>query len=183
MVESLQNDAPVGIWRFKLGIILLVLSIAFPVLGVPLIAVVELPTTTAATLSGIMFVSAELLGIISVAVMGKSGYAYIKKAVVGFFKQCKPPNKVSRTRYTVGLVLFVVPIVQGWVSPYAPDLIPGYRGNEFYFGIVGDLLVIASLFVLGGDFWDKLRALFIYRAQTVFPKAESPAGATTKKSG
>ena len=29
---------------------------------------------------------------------------------------------------------------------------------------------IASLFVLGGDFWDKLRALFVRDAKAVFPE-------------
>ena len=32
-----------------------------------------------------------------------------------------------------------------------------------------DALFVASLFVLGGDFWDKLRALFIRDAKAQFP--------------
>jgi hypothetical protein len=35
----------------------------------------------------------------------------------------------------------------------------------------GDLLLIVSLFILGGDFWDKLRALFVRDAKAVFPPA------------
>ncbi|HAI46245.1 MAG TPA: hypothetical protein DCM50_05995 [Stenotrophomonas sp.] len=35
----------------------------------------------------------------------------------------------------------------------------------------GDLLLILSLFILGGDFWDKLRALFVREAKAVFPQA------------
>jgi hypothetical protein len=31
--------------------------------------------------------------------------------------------------------------------------------------IGGDVLLISSLFVLGGDFWDKVRALFVYDAK------------------
>jgi hypothetical protein len=34
---------------------------------------------------------------------------------------------------------------------------------------VGDLLLISSLFVLGGDFWDKLRALFVHGAKVQIP--------------
>ena len=34
----------------------------------------------------------------------------------------------------------------------------------------GDLLLLASLFVLGGDFWDKIRSLFIYDAKADFSK-------------
>jgi hypothetical protein len=36
-----------------------------------------------------------------------------------------------------------------------------------------DCATLTSLFVLGGDFWDKLRALFLYEARAVFPA--SPA--------
>jgi hypothetical protein len=94
--------------------------------------------------------------------MGKSGYAYIKHRFFGFLKQYGPPAEVSRTRYTIGLVMFAVPIVLGWLAPYAADLIPGYLGNELTYAIVGDLLLLVSLFVLGGNFWDKIRALFVY---------------------
>jgi hypothetical protein len=34
---------------------------------------------------------------------------------------------------------------------------------------MGDLMFVASFFVLGGDFWDKLRALFIQGAKAQFP--------------
>jgi hypothetical protein len=161
---------PAAGWRLKLGVALFGLSILLPVLGVPLVAAMDLSTTTVATISGALLAGAEVLGIVAVAVMGKSGYAYIKNRVFGFLKQYGPPAEVSRSRYTIGLVMFAVPIVFGWLAPYATDLIPGYLGNEFTYAIVGDLLLLSSLFVLGGDFWDKLRALFIRGAKVVFPK-------------
>jgi hypothetical protein len=162
MAEVSQADVPAAGWRLKLGVALLGLSIALPVLGVPLLAAMDLSATTLATVSGFLVVGAEVLGIVAVAVMGKSGYAYIKNRVFGFLKQYGPPAEVSRTRYTIGLVMFAVPVVFGWLAPYAADLIPGYLGNELTYAIVGDLLLLASLFVLGGDFWDKIRALFVY---------------------
>jgi hypothetical protein len=171
MAEVSQAIMPATSWRLKLGVALFGLSIAVPVIGVPLVAVMGLSATTIATISGAMLVGAEVLGIVAVAIMGKSGYAFIKNRVFGFLKQYGPPAEVSRIRYTIGLLMFSLPIVFGWVAPYASDLIPGYLGNEFTFGITGDLLLLVSLFVLGGDFWDKLRALFIYGARAVFPKA------------
>ena len=170
MVEVSQANMPAAGWRLKLGVVLFGLSIVLPVLGVPLVAVMGLSAATVATISGAMLAGSEVLGIVAVAVMGKSGYAYIKTRVFGFLKQYGPPAEVSRTRYTIGLVMFAVPIVFGWLAPYAADLIPGYIGNEFTYAIVGDLLLLASLFVLGGDFWDKLRSLFIHGAKTVFSR-------------
>lgn len=34
--------------------------------------------------------------------------------------------------------------------------------------IGGDILVLVSLFVLGGDSWDKIRSLFIHSAEARF---------------
>ena len=167
---SQTNVPPAAGWRLKLGIALFGLSIALPVLGVPLVAAMGLSAATVATVSGAMLVGAEVLGIIAVAVMGKPGYAYIKNRVFGFLKQYGPPAEVSPTRYAIGLVMFTVPFVFGWLAPYATDLIPGYLGSELTYGIIGDLLLLVSLFVLGGDFWDKLRALFFHGAKAVFPK-------------
>ena len=48
---------------------------------------------------------------------------------------------------------------------YAPDLIPGYADNRIAMGLTADFLFIVTLFVLGGDFWEKLRALFLYEAK------------------
>ncbi len=170
MAEVPHANVPPTGWRLKLGVVLFGLSIVLPVLGVPLLAAMGLSAATVATVSGVLLAGSEVLGIVAVAVMGKSGYAYIKNRVFGFLKQYGPPAEVGRTRYTIGLVMFAVPIAFGWLSPYAADRVPGYLGNEFTYAIVGDLLLLASLFVLGGDFWDKVRALFIRGAKAVFPK-------------
>jgi hypothetical protein len=169
MAEASQAEVPAAGWRLKLGVTLFALSILLPVIGVPLIAALGLSAGTVATVSGILLASAEVLGIVAVAVMGKPGYAYIKNRVFGFLRQYGPPTKVSRTRYRIGLVMFTVPILFGWLAPYAADLIPGYAENVFTYAIVGDLLLLTSLFVLGGDFWDKLRSLFAHGSKAMFP--------------
>ena len=173
MTEVSQTNVPAAGWRLKLGVLLFALSIALPVFGVPLVASMTLSTKAIATISSVLLAGAEVLGIAAVAVMGKSGYAFIKNRIFGFFKQYGPPAEVSRTRYTIGLVMFSVPIIFGWLAPYAADLIPGYSDSRLTYAIVGDLLLLTSLFVLGGDFWDKLRALFIGGAKAVFPKTTS----------
>ena len=56
-------------------------------------------------------------------------------------------------------------ILMAWVSPYWGHLIPGYETDRVLIGIVGDALFVASFFVLGGNFWDKVRALFVYEVR------------------
>ena len=97
MTEVSQDNVPAMGWRLKLGVALFGLSIVLPVLGVPLVATMGLSTATVTTVSGIMLVGAEVLGVVAVAIMGKSGYAYMKNRVFGFLRQYGPPAEVSRT--------------------------------------------------------------------------------------
>jgi hypothetical protein len=155
-------------WRIKLGAALFGISILLPVAGIPLVATLGLSTTMTASVSGVLLVGAELLGVGAVAVMGKSGYAFIKNRVFGFLKQYGPPQKVSRGRYNVGLVVFCVPFLFGWLSPYISKWVPGLMSYPLAFAICGDILILASLLVLGGDFWDKIRSLFIHDTEVHF---------------
>jgi hypothetical protein len=162
------SQQPVAGWRLKCGVALFVLSIAAPLIGVPVVAALGLSATITASVSGILLVGAEVLGIVAIAVMGKAGYVYIKSRFFGFLKQYGPPKEVSRLRYRLGLVMFTVPVLFGWISIYAGQLIPGFTKNPLPFALGGDILLLASLLVLGGSFWDKIRALFIYDSKVDF---------------
>ena len=168
------SEKPAAGWRLKLGAALFGLSIILPVVGVPLVTALGLSTTMTASVSGALLVGAEVLGICAVAVMGKSGYAFIKNRVFGFLKKHGPPQKVSRGRYNIGLVIFCVPLLFGWLSPYISKWVSGLLSNPLPFAIGGDILILASLLVLGGDFWDKIRSLFIHDTKVhIFQKPNS----------
>jgi hypothetical protein len=101
--------------------------------------------------------------------MGKSGFNYIKMRFFGLLKKYGPADAVSRARYHVGLVIFALPLLFGWLGPYLAHRIPIYENHRIAVNFVGDLMFVASLFVLGGDFWDKVRALFVHGALAHFP--------------
>ena len=67
MAEVSQANVPAAGWRLKLGVALFGLSIALPVLGVPLVAAMGLSAAAVATISGAMLVGAEVLGIVAVS--------------------------------------------------------------------------------------------------------------------
>ena len=79
------------------------------------------------------------------------------------------PRIVSRTRYRFGLTILILLTVFGSFIYYAPDLIPGYNENRLMMNFIADFLFVASFFILGGEFWDKFRALFIYEAKAQIP--------------
>ena len=166
-------DSPAAGWRLQLGVALLFLSILLPLVGVPVVTSLDLSVSIAGTVSGALLVGAEVLGIVAIAVMGKSGYVYLKNRVFAFLKRTGPPREVSRRRYTLGLVMFCVPLLFSWVSPYASRWIPGVTTHPLPFALGGDFLLLMSLFILGGDFWDKVRALFVRDAKAQFPPPTS----------
>ena len=64
--------------------------------------------------------------------------------------------------------MFSIPILFAWVSVYISEFILGFESNPADWALGGDILLVMSLFVLGGDFWDKIRALFAHNAQANF---------------
>jgi hypothetical protein len=144
------------------------------VIGLALVPVVngtDWSTALKATLNSILVIGfPKLFLVVAVAIMGKPGFAYLKSLIAARFRRLAPPATVSPTRYRVGLIMFVTLIVLGSIGPYiAHDLLPLRQEHPRLVAVSGDLLLVVSLFVLGGDFWDKLRSLFIREARVVFP--------------
>ncbi len=166
VVESAPEAGP----RFYIGVALFAVSLAGPLLAIPLLGIMGFSAGEIASYSAGILVGAEVLLVAAATIMGKSGYAYIKSKIFGVLKDYGPPQEVSLTRYRIGLVFFAVPLILGFLSPYVKSLIPFYGGNEVLFAIVSDLVLLIGLFILGGAFWDKLRALFIHGAKVVFPE-------------
>jgi len=163
-----ETEQPRAGWRFRLGLIVLVVGWLSP-LCIPLITATELPTRWKTVISGMLAVGIpEVFTVAAIAIMGKSGYNLIKERIFSFLKKHGPPDRVSLTRYRIGLVMFVLPVLFGWLGPYGTHLIPGYPDYRFVVSLIGDVMFVASLFVLGGDFWDKVRALFIHQARVQF---------------
>ena len=112
-----------------------------------------------------MFVVPKLGVLAAIAILGKPGFNYLKALVFGYLK---PPAEVSPRRHRVGIAMFTVAMLAGFVEPYLGVVLPGSATRDLRVTLGVDLLLIASLLVLGGDFWDKIRALFIRGAKVTF---------------
>lgn len=164
-----SDPAPDAGWRLKTGIALFVLSVIAPAAGLTLLSWFGLSGPARASISAAVLIAGDALGMVAVAIMGRAGYLRVKDLMLGFVKRHAPPREVSRVRYNIGLVMFCLPISFAWLSGYAAEFIPGFVRNPLPYAIGGDLLLLASFFVLGGHFWDKLRSLFVHDAVAQFP--------------
>lgn len=166
----MEKDPVQPNWRFRTGVIVFVASWCSPIL-IPLVAASGLSAHWKTIISGALAVGIPEIGtILAIAIMGKLGFETMKHRIFGFLKKHGPSDRVSLARYRVGLVMFGIPLLFGWLSPYLQKLIPQYDENRILLSVIGDLLLIGSLFVLGGDFWDKVRSLFVHDAIAVIPE-------------
>lgn len=168
--RGMANGEMRGGWRFRAGFIIFVVSFLSPVL-IPLVAASGLSTELKATISGFLAVGIPELGaFMAVAIMGKPGYYEMRRCIFALFKKYGPLKRVSLTRYRIGLIMFAGPILFAWLEPYAEHFIAAFDMRELYVAILGDVIFISSFFVLGGDFWDKVQALFVHGAKAMLPE-------------
>lgn len=153
--------------RLILGGVIFISGLLSPLL-IPWVISLDLSKGAISLISGLLALGIpEFFMLIAVAILGKSGFSYLKTKLFGWLKRYGPPDTVSLLRYRIGLVLFSLPIIFGFILPYIQDWVPFLRQNLFLFVIAGDTMLLISLFVLGGDFWDKLRSLFIYKSRAL----------------
>lgn len=168
-MTNMTTDASAGPsseWRFKLGIGIFIFAFALWLL-LPLAASMGVPASRIAALTGVVFVANKVLLLTCIAVMGKAGFQQLKTMVFGYAKGLSPSDTVGPTRHAIGLVMFCLPLISAMLEPYVDHLAPGLRPNLWQLQLLGDLMLIGSFFVLGGDFWSKIRALFVRTAKVV----------------
>ncbi|QIG48746.1 hypothetical protein G5V57_14035 [Nordella sp. HKS 07] len=152
-------------WRFGIGVALIVGGYVALAL-IPLVTNSNLHLGVKTSLSGLLAITPFLSKIAAVAVMGKSGFNLVKQYVARFFGRIWQ-DRVSRTRYRFGIALFALSIMFQLLFPYFPGIFVDWKSNELLWSIVGDVGIIVSLIMLGGEFWNKVMALFSYDARVV----------------
>lgn len=171
VVEPQSSD-----WRFKAGIAIIGLMAASWLL-LPIMAAMGMPGSRIAALTGILFISNKILLILAITIMGKSGFQQLKRTVVGYVSGLAPTldYEVGPLRHRIGVVMFFLPLIAAFLEPYIDNIWPGLRPNYWQAQVVGDALFIGSFFVMGGNFWDKMRALFIRTAHVADTPQAGPA--------
>ena len=96
---------------------------------------------------------------------GQSGIQCSQGKSLGLGGPYAVARESSRPRYYAGLVLFLIPFFIGWISPYVFEIVPELTEHQLIVAITGDLMLLLGLCLMGGQFWDKLRSLFIYDAE------------------
>jgi hypothetical protein len=150
--------------QFIIGSIVFVMGFLSPLL-LPLVLMLPLPAAWKTVLAaGLTFGIPEIAAFIAVVIMGREGFGELKRLLWGLVKKAAPPDRVGPVRYRIGLVMFTVPLLFGWFGPYLDTWMPDRGVHHLFLLVCGDILFMCSMFVLGGQFWEKLRGLFVWQA-------------------
>lgn len=172
--QALMADAP-KTWKYRLGMALFIYSFV-PVCTIELVVFLGLPASMAVTVGAVYLASGELALLVAVALLGKPFVTALKDKVKGFFlkpKTAAKPKVIGRFRHACGITLFVLSIVPYYATmvillvahPREPDL-----QDLLFLLLAGEGLFLISLFVLGEEFWARLKKLFEW------PGKDLPAG-------
>ena len=157
--------------RYVTGCILLSIGLLCG-LAVPFISFFHIKHDKAAIVSFLML-SHHGLTFLSIAVMGRSNFeritAPIRRAAAHAGRTIKPAGNISRERYKIGLIMLVSPLIVITAMHLVTEASLTHN-MRVAISLVMQFTFVASFFVLGGDFWDKARALFVWDARAVFPE-------------
>ena len=158
-------------WRYYLGLILFVLSLILPLLALVIVPLLGVSPGVSTLLYGLSVAGGpDVILIGAAALLGKENLQYLFSKLGNWFKNLVKWNQVSPHRYRVGLWLMCLSIgVTVGLFYFLPESLRD--GNQpgwgFYVTVGADIVSIISFFVLGAEFWAKLRALFQYNARVV----------------
>ena len=148
--------------RFLLGIIVFVIGFISP-LAIPVVIHSSLNVTLKGVLSGILaFGFPEFMILISGAIMGKENLNTLKGQIKTWIKPLAPPMFVSKKRFIFGISLFVLCLLESLIHVHWDGIVDVYKDFYFSYMIFWNLLFLFSLYVLGGDFFNRLIGLFKY---------------------
>ena len=165
-------------WKFYIGLALFVYS--FGTIGIAAVVPFLFSPTLAATLVTCVVASGEIGFWVSAALLGKPFIDALKAKLAALFvRQVSPaPRPISKRRHVFGLVLFSLSFVTYYIAMATPFL-RLEKSTELraivVVAITGELLFVSSLFVLGGEFWGRIKALYRWPGQLETPAVAAQA--------
>ena len=151
-------------WRFYAGMTALVLAVILP-LGAFIVPLLGLPLAQSALLVGVLVAGGpEVLCIAAIALLGKETFQYLAHHAKLAFRRAVIDRPASKARYYVGLAIVLLSWLPAYIYAYAPAAMPGGNARVYILAAM-DLAFVASVFLMGGEFWEKVRRIFIYEGK------------------
>ena len=163
-------------WRYKVGLTMIIVGNGIILIGLllPLLGV-------GAGTVGAMVLGGEVVSLASIAFLGKEGFKAIKAKAFAFVK-ASYAARVGRVRHYIGIVLLCTNVLTTFIlmfyawtafdvtTPENPMPAIWGLGFEqqatlvFWLFLIGEVSFLIAIYVLGADWWEKFRRIFIWEA-------------------
>lgn len=151
--------------RYYLGILIFILGFASP-LAIPFILKTNLNDGLKTAVSGILAIGGpEILMILAGVIMGKENLTALKQKVAGWFKPLAPPTYVSKARFVIGIILFSLCLLESAIHVHWDGISKWYSSFAMEYMVFWNILFLVSLYILGGDFFNRLIGLFKFNTK------------------
>lgn len=165
-VEQNPTSPIVKDWKYRLGLGLFIYSFV-PILTIEILAFLPLDAAEAVTLGAIYIGSGEIACLAAIALLGKPFIQAMKdKIKATVFPRAVPPAKpkpIGKLRHQAGVGLLLMSLVPYYATIgflLFRQLKEGDARALLYLMLVGEALFLLGLFVLGEEFWARLKRLF-----------------------
>lgn len=150
-------------WKYYLGILLFILSFVPYIVVFAIMPFMGLSTSSYLAASSILLISAEGIFVVSLMLLGRAIIDAIKAVIKKVFKSAfASQTPISRTRHIIGLVMFFTSLIYPTLITEFDKVQQVGQLNIIVILFSGDVIFIASFFVLGGEFISKLKVAFKY---------------------
>lgn len=157
---------------------LLVLSGLLPILAFVFVPILGFPENVNSVVYALSLAGGpDVLMVAAAAVMGKQNVEEVLGKVGGWIRRLFRWDSVSRRRYTIGVwvltVSFFVPTV---IALFFDDSVVGLDnqpGWGYYVMIASSVAFIAAFLSMGAPLWRRVRAVYTWDAQIIFPDVAS----------
>lgn len=169
-------------FRQKLGIALFAIGNLSVVAGL-LLPLVGGADSGSIRLSAVLLGAGEVLSLTSIAFIGREGFIALKERMARVFR-ASYSGPVSQRRHHVGVALFLfhaastyfivlyayIAITVAGIDTSADSAVFGLGIHEqgrllLFLFIAGEVSLLLSIYVLGADWWERFRQLFVWSGQ------------------
>lgn len=161
MTDKVVTEKLGGNWRYPAGLALFALAGLVILVGVGQIifgfAGGERQDGAIMLLAG----TPEILCLAAAMILGKENYTRLARHTRRTLRQPEKSKAVSRLRYYTGLTGCLANGIPLILYAYVPERLPD-GVTKLGILVCADLIFLASIFFCGGEFWEKLRRLFIW---------------------
>jgi len=151
-------------WRFYAGMTALILSLIMPLFAF-LVPLLGLPVAESAVIVGVLIAGGpEVVGLVGIALLGRNAFKYFTYQAKRAFSAAVLATRVSKKRYYIGLSINMTSWIPLYLYGYFPAWLPSGDARTYILASAG-LSFILSMFIMGGEFWEKFRRLFIWEGK------------------